>query len=38
MKGGMNSVTKDPNFYYNSKNNHMIIDFPGFNDTNGELD
>ncbi|CAD8101326.1 unnamed protein product [Paramecium sonneborni] len=38
MNGGMISVTKEPNFYLNTQNNHLIIDFPGFNDTNGELD
>ncbi|CAK89860.1 unnamed protein product (macronuclear) [Paramecium tetraurelia] len=38
MIGGMNSVTKEPNFYHNTQNNHLIVDFPGFQDTNGEWD
>ncbi|CAD8061888.1 unnamed protein product [Paramecium sonneborni] len=38
MASGMNSITKEPNFYYNEFNNHLIIDFPGFQDTNGEQD
>ncbi|CAD8080628.1 unnamed protein product [Paramecium primaurelia] len=38
MFGGMNSITKEPNFYHNSQNNHLIIDFPGFQDTSGDWD
>ncbi|CAD8102623.1 unnamed protein product [Paramecium sonneborni] len=38
MGAGMNSITKEPNFYHNQKNNHLIIDFPGFQDTKGEQD
>ncbi|CAK56540.1 unnamed protein product (macronuclear) [Paramecium tetraurelia] len=38
MKGGMNSVSKEPNYYFNSEYNHLLIDFPGFQDTNGKLD
>ncbi|CAD8187687.1 unnamed protein product [Paramecium octaurelia] len=38
MKGGMNSVSKEPNYYFNSEYNHLLIDFPGFQDTNGQFD
>ncbi|CAK79310.1 unnamed protein product (macronuclear) [Paramecium tetraurelia] len=38
MKGGMSSVTKEPKYYFNSEYNHLLIDFPGFQDTDGELD
>ncbi|CAD8152030.1 unnamed protein product [Paramecium octaurelia] len=38
MIGGMNSITKEPNFYHNYENNHLIIDFPGFQDTSGDWD
>lgn len=38
MNGGMNSVTKEPKYYLSEKYNHLIIDFPGFKDPNGELD
>ncbi|CAD8152118.1 unnamed protein product [Paramecium octaurelia] len=38
QNGGMTSVTKAPNYYFDEKHNHLIIDFPGFKDPNGELD
>ncbi|CAK89818.1 unnamed protein product (macronuclear) [Paramecium tetraurelia] len=38
QNGGMNSVTKQPKYYLDEKLNHLIIDFPGFKDPNGELD
>ncbi|CAD8152120.1 unnamed protein product [Paramecium octaurelia] len=38
MKGGMQSVTKEPKYYFNEEFNHLLIDFPGFQDTNGEFD
>ncbi|CAK89816.1 unnamed protein product (macronuclear) [Paramecium tetraurelia] len=38
MKGGMQSVTKQPKYYFNEEFNHLLIDFPGFQDTNGEFD
>ncbi|CAD8155999.1 unnamed protein product [Paramecium octaurelia] len=38
MNAGAISVTKEPNFFYNKNNNHLIIDFPGFLDTNGDFD
>lgn len=38
MKGGMNSVTKEPKYYFNPESNHLLIDFPGFQDTDGEVD
>ncbi|CAD8107984.1 unnamed protein product [Paramecium sonneborni] len=38
MATGTNSITKEPNFYHNKQNNHLIIDFPGFQDTNGDQD
>ncbi|CAD8181448.1 unnamed protein product [Paramecium pentaurelia] len=37
MKGGMKSVTKEPNYYFNEEYNHLLIDFPGFQDTNDIL-
>lgn len=30
MKGGMQSVTKEPKYYFNEEFNHLLIDFPGF--------
>ncbi|CAD8111198.1 unnamed protein product [Paramecium sonneborni] len=38
MNSGMKSVTKEPKYYYNEAFNHLLIDFPGFHDTNGEID
>lgn len=38
MNPGLESVTKEPNFFYNESNKHLIIDFPGFLDTNGDWD
>ncbi|CAK79843.1 unnamed protein product (macronuclear) [Paramecium tetraurelia] len=38
MKGGMVSVTKEPKFYMNNNNKHLLIDFPGFQDTTGNVD
>ena len=38
MNNGMKSVTKEPKYYYNETFNHLLIDFPGFHDTNGEID
>ncbi|CAK76174.1 unnamed protein product (macronuclear) [Paramecium tetraurelia] len=38
MNAGVISVTKQPNFFHNKNNNHLIIDFPGFLDTNGDWD
>ncbi|CAD8111675.1 unnamed protein product [Paramecium primaurelia] len=35
---GMISITKAPNYFFNKQNNHLIIDFPGFQDTNGDFD
>ncbi|CAD8210831.1 unnamed protein product [Paramecium pentaurelia] len=35
---GMISITKTPNYFFNKQNNHLIIDFPGFQDTNGNFD
>lgn len=38
MKSGINSITKEPIYFYNEKYKHLMIDFPGFKDTEGELD
>lgn len=38
MKDGMKSITKRPKYYYNDQLKHLLIDFPGFYDTNGEMD
>lgn len=38
MNSGMKSVTKEPKYFYNETFNHLLIDFPGFHDTNGEMD
>lgn len=38
MNSGMKSVTKEPKYYYHEDYNHLLIDFPGFHDTNGEID
>lgn len=37
MKSGMKSATKEPQYYHNLNNNHLLIDFPGFNDTGGPI-
>ncbi|CAD8186655.1 unnamed protein product [Paramecium pentaurelia] len=38
MNSGMKSVTREPKYYYHETINHLLIDFPGFHDTNGEID
>lgn len=38
MNSGMQSVTKEPKYYFNEEKNHLLIDFPGFKDTKGVLD
>ena len=38
MKSGLQSITKEPKYYFNDEKNHLLIDFPGFNDTKGALD
>lgn len=38
MKGGTQSITKEPIYHFNEKYNHLIIDFPGFKDTGGEVE
>lgn len=35
MKKGRESVTVVPKSFYNKKYNHLVIDFPGFEDTRG---
>ncbi|CAK84043.1 unnamed protein product (macronuclear) [Paramecium tetraurelia] len=37
MANGVKSVTKEPHYYYNKNNNCLLIDFPGFNDTEGAM-
>ncbi|CAK90468.1 unnamed protein product (macronuclear) [Paramecium tetraurelia] len=37
MSSGMKSVTKEPKYFYNETFNHLLIDFPGFHDTSGEI-
>lgn len=38
MMGGTKSITKEPIYHFNEKYNHLIIDFPGFKDTGGEIE
>ncbi|CAD8077361.1 unnamed protein product [Paramecium sonneborni] len=33
---GINSITQEPNLYYNDDYKHLLIDFPGFDNTSGE--
>ncbi|CAD8115905.1 unnamed protein product [Paramecium primaurelia] len=37
MANGVKSVTKEPHYYFNKDNNYLLIDFPGFNDTEGAM-
>lgn len=37
MAYGLKSVTKEPFYYFNKDNNYLLIDFPGFNDTDGAI-
>ncbi|CAD8191406.1 unnamed protein product [Paramecium pentaurelia] len=37
MAPGIRSVTKEPHYYFNKDNNYLLIDFPGFNDTDGAM-
>ncbi|CAD8176754.1 unnamed protein product [Paramecium pentaurelia] len=36
IKGGLDSTTKKPKIYYDQEYQHSIIDYPGFNDTEGK--
>lgn len=38
INSGVHSVTKEPKYYFNEEKNHLLIDFPGFKDTEGALD
>ncbi|CAD8181450.1 unnamed protein product [Paramecium pentaurelia] len=38
IKGGMKSITKSPNYYFSEMYNALLIDFPGFQDTDGKID
>ncbi|CAK89819.1 unnamed protein product (macronuclear) [Paramecium tetraurelia] len=38
IKGGLKSVTKSPNYYFSHQSNSLLIDFPGFQDTDGKID
>ncbi|CAD8102816.1 unnamed protein product [Paramecium sonneborni] len=37
MKAGIKSITKEPYYYFKKENNHLLIDFPGFQDTEGVM-
>lgn len=38
MKHGTKSITTEPIYHYLKKINHLLIDFPGFKDTRGEIE
>lgn len=38
MKHGTKSITTEPKYHYIDEINHLIIDFPGFRDTRGEIE
>lgn len=38
MNDGMKSITREPKYYFSEEYCHLLIDFPGFSDTNGKID
>lgn len=38
MKHGTKSITTEPKYHYVEEIKHLIIDFPGFRDTRGEIE
>lgn len=37
MKGGSLSITREPHYFLNQNNKHILIDFPGFCDTGSQM-